>query len=265
MLMALSNRDGSFTGTFYMDNEGADESFAAFDDTPAGRDRCKNFCEKYYSEAAPHVGGMDRLVDQLVTNPTGVLGTVRTTKWAIKAKVLLIGDSCHAMVPFFGQGCNCGFEDVLWLSRFIDKHIIGDSDGLTDENCTPDRFSACFAAVEQERKPNAEAICDMALENFVEMRDKVGDTKFLAMKQLENKLENLYPSKFRSRYAMVCYGGSGNVSYANAKELGILQNTILETLCLTKELDLKLAESLIDEKVVPFQKQMGMDLSTIKH
>merc|ERR1712039_1097491 len=107
----------------------------------------------------------------------------------------------------------------------------------------------------------AEAICDMALENFVEMRDKTGDKKFQAMKKLENRMENAFPSKFRSRYAMVCYGGEGNVSYANAKELGLVQWGVLERLCAgmddlssddkinaeLEKVDLKEAERLIDE------------------
>merc|ERR1711920_930921 len=112
---------------------------------------------------------------------------------------------------------------------------------------------------------SANAICDMALENFVEMRDKTGNTKFQAMKKVENLLENKFSEKFRSRYAMVCYGGEGNVSYANAKALGLVQDDMLESLCAgmgdlssdekiaaeVAKVDLKEAERLIDEQVVP--------------
>lgn len=178
MLMALANRDGSFTGTIYMDNEGP-ESFAAFSDTPEGRAKCADFCKTHYADAIPLVGGLDSFVNQVVRNPTGILGTVRTSRWAVKGKVLLIGDACHAMVPFFGQGCNCGFEDTLWLSRLIDHFCC--CDGLVAlEKCREEHFAACFAAVQAERKPSADAICDMALENFIEMRDKTGDVKFQA-------------------------------------------------------------------------------------
>ena len=176
MLMALANRDGSFTGTFYMDNKG-EESFESFQNTPEGRAKCSEFCQRHYSEAIPLVGGLDSLVNQIVQNPTGLLGTVRTSKWAVKGKVLLIGDSCHAMVPFFGQGCNCGFEDTLWLSRLIEEFCC-DEGQVNLEKCTGENFAQCFAAVEAARKPSADAICDMALENFVEMRDKTGDAKF---------------------------------------------------------------------------------------
>merc|ERR1712113_1094628 len=108
-------------------------------------------------------------------NPTGILGTVRTTKWAIQGKVVMIGDACHAMVPFFGQGCNCGFEDTLWLSRFLDKYCGSSTGQCEPDKCTGPNFAACFAALEQERKPSADAICFMAQKNFIEMRDKTGD------------------------------------------------------------------------------------------
>jgi len=210
-------------------------------------------------------------------------------RWAVEAKVLLIGDASHAMVPFFGQGCNCGFEDVRWLSKLLDEHC---GDGTTSglrcpEKCTAANFSACFRKLEEARKPNADAICDMALENFVEMRDKTGDRKFQAMKRVENKLENQFGNKFRSRYAMVCYGGEGNVSYSNAMALGLTQNEILSKLCShmiapnddsagnigseeamhaqVELVDMDLASKLIDEMLVPEQQKLGIDLTTVRH
>jgi len=276
MLMALSNLDGSFTGTIYMDEKGSEESFEAFTDTPEGRERCAKFCLKWYSEAAPLVGGLDELVRQICTNPSGLLGTVRTTTWAVKGKVVLIGDACHAMVPFFGQGCNCGFEDALWLSRFLDQYC-GEGGVCKPELCSGENVATCFEALERERLPNAHAICDMALENFVEMRDKTADVKFQSMKKVENRLENLYGDCFRSRYAMVCYGGDGNVSYANAKSLGTAQMGILERLLdmsaedsaetvaeKATQVDLDRALRLIQEELVPMQQQLGIDLATVK-
>mmetsp|Transcript_123444 Transcript_123444/g.308471 ORF Transcript_123444/g.308471 Transcript_123444/m.308471 type:complete len:564 (-) Transcript_123444:93-1784(-) len=275
MLMALSNRDGSFTGTIYMDNKGPEDSFEAFSDTPEGREKCAAFCQKHYAKALPYVGGLESMVRQITTNPTGILGTVRTATWAVRGKVILLGDSCHAMVPFFGQGCNCGFEDTLWLSKLLDKHCCRDGK-CVPELCTGENFAACFAALEKERKPNAEAICDMALENFVEMRDKTGDLRFQALKKVENKLENTFPDKIRSRYAMVCYGGEGNVSYANAKSLGMVQWDILEQLLgpaadtddlgkAVDQIDMQKAEKLLEEYLIPRQKELGIDLSTVKH
>lgn len=275
MLMALANMDGSFTGTIFIDNKGEEDSCEAFADTEEGRKRCQAFCEKHYSHAVPYVGGLDKLVEQLVKNPTGILGTVFTSKWAVRGRVLLIGDSAHAMVPFFGQGCNCGFEDTLWVSRLLDQYCCTDGK-VAPEKCTGENFAACFAAIEAERKPNAEAICHMALENHQEMQDKTGDARFQAMKKVENKLENTYPDKIRSRYAMVCYGGEGNVSYANAKKLGEVQWKIIEELCAgfqepeaiaqaAERVDLEQAKQLLDERLAPLHRELGIDLSTVKH
>lgn len=274
-LMALANLDGSFTGTIYQKHEGA----GSFKELQS-KDKVTEFCEQFYSHAVPHVGGIEKFTSQLIENPVGLLGTVSCTKWAVQGKVLLIGDSCHAMVPFFGQGCNSGFEDTLWLSRTIDKHL-GSAEGkhIDPAKCTGENFAAVFEEVEQLRRPNADAICAMALENFVEMRVKTGDRKFQAMKHVENRIELAMPEKFRSRYAMVCYGGAGNVSYDNAKKLGILQDSILERLCAgmgdlsTEELlkaevasvDLSYAEKLIDAELIPEQKSLGIDLSTVRH
>jgi len=276
--MALSNRDGSFTGTIYMDSKGPEDSFEALED----RKKCEEFCRKHYADAAPHVGGYDHLVKQIVENPNGILGTVCVSRWAVQGKALLIGDSAHAMVPFFGQGCNCGFEDVYWLSKLLDKYC-GDGQGkCLPAKCTPDNYEALFKELETVRKPNADAICAMALENFVEMRDKTADRKFQAMKKVENKLENAYGDRFRSRYAMVCYGGEGNVSYANAKMLGEIQNDILFKLCghMTspgnidtdegmhaeiEKVDMHLASKMIDENLRPKQAELGIDLSTVRH
>jgi len=275
MLMALSNKDGSFTGTIFVDQKGAEESFEAFTDTEEGRRKCTDFCEKYYAEAIPLVGGLESMVKQITTNPSGLLGTVRTSKWAVQANVVLIGDACHAMVPFFGQGCNCGFEDTLWLSKLLEKYCC-ENGVVVPDRCTAENFARVFAELEQERRPNAEAICDMALENFIEMRDKTGDVRFQALKKIENKLENAFPNLIRSRYAMVCYGGEGNVSYSNAKHLGLIQDEILQSLCskfqteaelaeAAEKVDLNEAKKLLEEKLLPEQQRLGIDLSTVKH
>ena len=283
MLMALANIDGSFTGTIYMKSKGAEDTFEALEDKGGDAKKCEAFCEKYYADALPHVGGMDKLVGQIRDNPNGLLGTVFVDTWAAQGKILLIGDASHAMVPFFGQGCNCGFEDVYWLSRLLDEHC-------GDGKAGAQSFVSCFKALEEVRKPNADAICNMALENFVEMRDKTADRKFQAMKRVENMLENkaaINPEgrKFRSRYAMVCYGGAGNVSYANAYDLGPVTWEILEELCSHMDgdeatgnirndvetqaqidmVDWTLASKLVDEKLVPELEKLGMDLTTVKH
>jgi len=276
--MALANVDGSFTGTIYMDKEGGDESFAMLADSVEGRERAQKFCEQHYADAIPLVGSLDALVRQVVENPVGILGTVSVQTWAVDGRVLLIGDACHAMVPFFGQGCNCGFEDTLWLSRLLDRHCCDDGK-VSIEKCTGQNFAEVFKALETERKPNAEAICQMALENYAEMGAKTADISFRAQKKLENRMENEYGSKFRSRYSMVCYGGDGNVSYANAQKLGAMQDSILKRLCedmppvttdeevqaIVDAMDLGMASDLIDKELLPLQRELGIDLSTVKH
>merc|ERR1719421_891813 len=153
-----------------MDAKGSDESFEAFQKGAEGEQLCEAFCQKHYAHAVPLVGGMEKMVKQVAGNPPGVLGTVYAERWHARGRVLLIGDSSHAMVPFFGQGCNCGFEDVLWLSSFLDEHCGSGTGTIDPAKCTGENFEKCFSAVERERKPNAQAICNMALENFVEMR-----------------------------------------------------------------------------------------------
>jgi kynurenine 3-monooxygenase len=108
MLMALANRDGSMTGTLYMDQDGGSESFDELKDTASAT----AFFEKHYADAIPMIGGVERAVEQMVNNPKGLLGTVRTSVWNTRGRVVLLGDAAHALVPFFGQGMNCGFEDV---------------------------------------------------------------------------------------------------------------------------------------------------------
>ena len=258
MTMALSNLDGSFTGTVYMEKEGP-ESFAALKDEAAAAE----FLARHYPSALPLIGGMESAVKQLAHNPVGILGTVRTDTWHVGGKVLLIGDAAHAIVPFFGQGCNCGFEDCLELSRLVDKHCAGEG---------PKDWEACFAALQLARKTNANAIADMALENYVEMQEKTGDRGFLLRKAVENKIEKAHEDKFRSRYAMVVYGGAGNITYRNAYKLGEVQWEILDELCEGLEspdqvdmVDMGRALQLIEQKLKPVQQALGIDLSTVSH
>ncbi|KAH8056265.1 FAD binding protein [Aureococcus anophagefferens] len=235
-LMALANLDGSFTGTIYMVNEGDGATFASLEN--GGVEAAEKFLEEAYGDALAHLGGAKRAAEQLVKNPRGILGTVRTKTWAFGGKLALVGDAAHAIVPFFGQGMNCGFEDV-------------------------DR--------------NANAIADMALENYVEMMDRTGDPDFRKAKAVENALENsALGSRFRSRYAMVCYGGGrqpGGVQYDDALQLGKVQWDIVCELAAglddpenaAEHLDEAKAAALLDSKLAPLQAELGVDLSTISH
>ena len=266
-LMALANLDGSFTGTIYMVNDGEGATFGALE--AGGVDKAAEFLEEHYGDAVALMGGAKNAAAQLVKNPRGLLGTVRTATWGFGAKLALVGDAAHAIVPFFGQGMNCGFEDVDVLCALLEAHA-------PPASRTPD-FATAFAKYEAARKPNANAIANMALENYDEMMDQTGDPEFRKRKALENALENSeLGDRFRSRYAMVCYGGGrqpGGVQYDHAYQLGKVQWDIVCDLASGLDdpenaaayLDKAKAAALLDAKLAPLQQRLGVDLATISH
>lgn len=183
MLMALANLDGSMTGTLYADTDGSDTSFAELQSP----EKVQAFFEKYYADALPMIGGAERAIDQMLTNPNGLLGTVRTVTWNVKGRVLLLGDAAHAIVPFFGQGMNCGFEDVYEIYRLLAANAQLCTGGRLGNMASTREEALCsvvgagpsaeqgatWAKIFNEffisRKPNADAIANMALENFDEV------------------------------------------------------------------------------------------------
>jgi len=262
-LMALANLDGSFTGTIYVDSKGA-ESFASLTDAAS----VTAFFRKYYPTAIPLLGGLDTITKQMVSNPTGLLGTVTCDRFHHR-RLLLIGDASHAITPFFGQGTNSGFEDTVVLSRLFAQHC---PPSRSKQGMARAAVATCFAAFTAARKENTDAIADMALDNFVEMRERVGDKRFLLMKGIENALENRFPACFRSRYAMVCYGGGGGITYSAALKLGGVQWAIIEDLLRgdaslqdPEKVDFEAARRLIEQRLVPLQRRLGVDLSQISH
>lgn len=255
MLMSLANLDGSHTGTIYLPKKGP----GSFEELSSDA-KTAAFMTEHYGDAVPLMGGMAEVTRQFLGNPVGFLGTVRAKTWS-SGRTLLIGDASHAIVPFFGQGTNCGFEDCLRLDEV-----------LATAGSTPHHRDtvACFREYALARKPNGDAIAEMALDNFIEMRDRVGGERFLLMKAVENLLENRLPHKFRSRYAMVCYGGLGNVSYDVALKLGAIQTAILEELVpehttALEDVDMAKAEALVEAKITPLLKDWGIDLTTVSH
>ncbi|NKB60316.1 MAG: NAD(P)-binding protein [Alphaproteobacteria bacterium] len=205
MLIALPNPNGSFTATLFLSHEGK-ESFAALQtDTEV-----EAFFNRHFPDAAPLIAD---LTSSFFANPTGMLGTVRCFPWHHEGKAVVMGDAAHAIVPFHGQGMNAGFEDYVALDGCIARFG-------TDWN-------AVFAVFEEGRKPDADAIADMALENYIEMRDTVRDPKFLLKKELSWKLEERYPDRFIPRYSMVMFH---LLPYAEAYRRGKLQAAILDEL-----------------------------------
>ncbi len=225
MMIALPNTEGSFTVTLFYPYEGR-ESFANLT-TP---ETVSTFFNAQFPDAVPL---MPTLLEDFFHNPTGALVTIKCYPWHADGRALLIGDAAHAIVPFFAQGMNSGFEDCSVLNSLI-----------TSES--PD-WASVFKQFTQARKPNADAIADMAVENFVEMRDSVTDPHFLLKKQVGFELEKRWPERFIPRYSMVVF--RPDISYAQAKHWGAIQDEILETLCqgisAPDQVDWTLAESLL--------------------
>jgi kynurenine 3-monooxygenase len=173
--------------------------------------------------------------EQWLENPIGSLSTLTLDRWHLDGRAVLIGDAAHAMVPFHGQGMNCAFEDCVALARHIDS---------------AQDWQTAFAGFEAERKPNAEAIQTMALENYIEMRDRVDDPDFLLQRQLERVLAERHPGVFVPRYSMVSFQ---RVPYATAFERGRIQRQILvECTAGLRELDavdLAKADALVQERL----------------
>ncbi len=228
MLIALPNPDGSFTATLFLPHEGA-ESFAAL---RRGTDVAEFFNE-HFADTVPLI---DDLTGSFFENPTGTLGTIRCSAWHHRGDAVLIGDAAHAIVPFHGQGMNAGFEDCVTLDR-----CIAGSGG---------DWAAAFAAYETSRRPDADAIADMALENYVEMRDTVRDPKFLLKKALAFELEERFPDRFIPRYSMVMFH---LLPYAEAYRRGKLQAAILDELTESAasldDVDLDRAAQLVEDMV----------------
>ena len=241
MLMGLANRDASFTGTLYLPYKGP-HGFDTLDEDPQ---RVLSFFQSFYPDAIDVISDVRQ---EYANNPTGVLGTVRCDKWHLEDKILLLGDAAHAIVPFFGQGLNCGMEDCVVL------------DGLLEE--FGHDMARVFSTFERVRKPNADAIADMALENFVEMRDKVGDPRFILKKQVERRIEQAMPDLYRSRYATVMYSHN---PYRVAFDAGKIQQGIFDTLLLgverPEEVDLDRAADLIRRDLTPFYERHDVDLA----
>ncbi len=204
MMIALPNPDGNFTCTLFMPFEG-DKSFAKL----KTNDDVKHFFNTEFSDAVPL---MPTLLEDFFSNPTSSLVTVKCFPWTFDDSIALIGDAAHAIVPFYGQGMNCGFEDCVVLNELIDKHNHQWSSILNDYQIL--------------RKPDGDAIADLAIANFIEMRDKTADPKFLLQKKIESNFSQKHPNKWIPLYSMVTY--SPNIRYSEALKNGNKQQQIMD-------------------------------------
>lgn len=230
MLIALPNTDGSFTVTLFMPKSGKNsfESLATADDVVA-------FFQQEFPDTLPLI---PNLVTDYFENPQGRLGTLRCSPWHFESKCLLMGDASHAIVPFHGQGMNSGFEDCSELIRLLDKY--------------EEDWQAVISEFNLIRKPNADAIADMAIENYTTMRSSVADPKFQLKKELGFELEKRFPDRFVPRYSLVMFH---LVPYAVAFERGNIQQQILDNLVqhaeTVTEIDFIAAAQLIESSLEP--------------
>jgi len=204
MMIALPNPDGSFTCTLFWEFEGP-RSFA----TTKTDDDVRRFFDEEFADAVPL---MPTLLEDYKNNPTGSLVTIRCAPWYHRNKVCLLGDAAHAVVPFYGQGMNAAFEDCVVLDECLEKFA-------------NDRERA-FAEYFSRRKKNADALADLAIGNFIEMRDKTASKTFRAKKKLDHLLEAALPSGYLPLYTMVTFT---RIPYAQAARRARLQDGILYT------------------------------------
>ena len=205
MMMAMANRDGSFTVTLYLAFEGPN-SFAKLR-TP---DDVLRFFDRTFPDAPALLPG---LAQDFFANPTGTLVTIRSRPWHVEGAVVLLGDACHAIVPFFGQGANAAFEDCVALAAALDRH--------------PGDRARAFEEYEAERLPQANAIADLALANFHEMRDRVASALFRLEKRGEVLLHRLFPRWFVPLYTMISFT---RIPYAVARARARRQARVLRAI-----------------------------------
>ncbi|HTK85548.1 MAG TPA: NAD(P)/FAD-dependent oxidoreductase [Patescibacteria group bacterium] len=225
MLIGIPNIDGSFTCTLFLRRQGE----YGFDSLKTAADLA-NFFKKIFPDAVPL---MPTLEQDFFKNPTGSLVTVKCAPWHIGGQAMLLGDAAHAIVPFYGQGMNTGFEDCTALGEILDS---GEKDWQT-----------IFEKLDAARKPNTDAIADMAVENFREMRDTTADPKFQLKKQVGFALEDRHPGRFIPRYSMVMF--HPEIPFAEARRRADAQERLLDDLCANintlEQVDWKKADDLV--------------------
>ncbi|HEY5992483.1 MAG TPA: NAD(P)/FAD-dependent oxidoreductase [Candidatus Udaeobacter sp.] len=202
MMIALPNPDGSFTCTLFWEFEGP-RSFA----TTKTDDDVRQFFDEEFPDAVPL---MPALLEDFRQNPTGSLVTIRCAPWSYRNKVCLLGDAAHAVVPFYGQGMNAAFEDCVVLDECLEKF--------------PDDREHAFAEYFCRRKENADALADLAIGNFIEMRDKTASKTFRAKKKLDHVLEAALPGIYLPLYTMITFT---RIPYAAAAKRAWIQNRIV--------------------------------------
>lgn len=204
MLIALPNLDGSFTVTLFLSYEEGEYNF----NNLTTEEKVTEFFETQFPDALALIPSIK---DEFFNNPTGALGTVKCSPWMYENKTLLMGDAAHAIVPFYGQGMNASFEDVTVFDEVLATH--------------EGSWEAVFKAYQQTRKADADAIADLAIDNYYEMRDHVANPLFKQKRKIEMDLEKTFPTVYFSKYAMVTF--NEDMGYAEAMKKGRAQDKAL--------------------------------------
>ena len=225
MMIALANLDGSFTCTLFFPMKG-ETSFESLQT----REQVSDFFNKTFPDAIPL---MPTLLDDYFDNPTSNLIMVRCEPWNYKDQIALVGDAAHAIVPFYGQGMNCGFEDCTVFDQM-----------LTEAN---DNWDGLLDKYSEQRVPDGNAILDLALYNYIEMRDLTGDPDFLLRKKIEAKFANLYPEKWMPLYSQVTFS---HIRYSDALKNGKEQDRIMAQIMALDGIHEKWNEQFVMDKLL---------------
>ncbi|NJB70732.1 kynurenine 3-monooxygenase [Saonia flava] len=214
MLIAMPNLDGSFTCTLFLPFEGE----VSFENITSEKE-AKVFFTTYFPNVMQDI---ENLTKDFFKNPTSAMVTMKCYPWTYWDKVALVGDSAHAIVPFYGQGMNAGFEDIYVLNRLIKKH--------------KDKWDIIFKEYQEQRKPNADAIAELSYRNFIEMSSKTADPKFLLQKKIEKHFSKKYPEKWIPVYSRVTFSDS---PYSEALAIGDEQEKIMKDIMEMSEIEKK--------------------------
>lgn len=225
MLIAMPNLDGSFTCTLFMPFEG-EISF----ENISTKEQAKNFFSTYFPNV---MQVMDDLLEDFFKNPTSAMVTMKCYPWTYWDKVALVGDSAHAIVPFYGQGMNAGFEDIYVLNQLIEKH--------------GDNWETIFEEYQRDRKPNADAIAELSYRNFIEMSSKTADPKFLLQKKIEKHFASKHPEKWVPAYSRVTFSDR---PYAEALALGDAQEEIMKRVMQIPDIESKWNSTEVENKIL---------------
>ena len=225
MLIALPNLDGSFTCTLFLPFEGE----VSFENINTEKD-AKQFFKTYFPNVRKEI---ENLTSDFFKNPTSAMVTMKCYPWTYWNKVALVGDSAHAIVPFYGQGMNAGFEDIFVLNELIGKY--------------DDDWDAIFEMYQEQRKPNADAIAELSYRNFIEMSSKTADPKFLLQKKIEKRFAEKHPDKWIPVYSRVTFSDR---PYSEALEIGDRQEAIMQAVMRMPHIEEDWNSEAVEQKIL---------------